>query len=115
MVMTIVPFNKRGRPWSDHGQFMVILWSTMVMDHDRPWSEHGRPWSDHDPAARVTKYSRKCSSFYFLIMSQDICETYKICLLIEPEVRDQGQKNNSVSVKVICCRNPFKIEQLHMA
>ena len=53
MVMTIVPFNKRGRPWSDHGQFMVILWSTMVMDHDRPWSEHGRPWSDHDPAARV--------------------------------------------------------------
>ena len=52
MVMTIVPFNKRGRPWSDHGQFMVILWSTMVMDHDRPWSEHGRPWSDHDPAAR---------------------------------------------------------------
>ena len=57
MVMTIVPFNKRGRPWSDHGQFMVILWSTMVMDHDRPWSEHGRPWSDHDPAARATIYS----------------------------------------------------------
>ena len=55
MVMTIVPFNKRGRPWSDHGQFMVILWSTMVMDHDRPWSEHGRPWSDHDPAARDVK------------------------------------------------------------
>ena len=53
MVMTIVPFNKRGRPWPDHGQFMVILWSTMVMDHDRPWSEHGRPWSDHDPAARA--------------------------------------------------------------
>ena len=52
MVMTIVPFNKRGRPWSDHGQFMVILWLTMVMDHDRPLSEHGRPWSDHDPAAR---------------------------------------------------------------
>ena len=54
MVITIVPFNKRGRPWSDHGQFMVILWSTMVMDHDRPWSEHGRPWSDHDPATRAT-------------------------------------------------------------
>ena len=61
----------------------------------------------------IIKYSRKCSSFYFLIMSQD--NTYKICLLIKPEVRDQGQKNNSVSVKVTCCRNPFKIEQLHMA
>ena len=24
MVMTIVPFNKHGRPWSDHGQLMVI-------------------------------------------------------------------------------------------
>ena len=53
MVMTIVPFNKRGRPWSDHGQLMVISWLTMVNDHDRPWSNHGRPWSDHDPAARV--------------------------------------------------------------
>ena len=61
----------------------------------------------------IIKYSRKCSSFYFLIMSQD--NAYKICLLIKPEVRDQGQKNNSVSVKVTCCRNPFKIEQLHMA
>ena len=61
----------------------------------------------------IIKYSRKCSSFYFLIMSQD--NTYKICLLIKPEVRDQGQKNNSVSVKVTCCRNPFKIEQLHMS
>ena len=49
----------------------------------------------------IIKYSRKCSSFYFLIMSQD--NTYKICLLIKPEVRDQGQKNNSVSVKVTCC------------
>ena len=64
MVMTIVPFNKRGRPWSDHGQFMVILWSTMVMDYDRPWSEHGRPWSDHDPAARVNMARSKfCDSF----------------------------------------------------
>ena len=61
----------------------------------------------------IIKYSRKCSSFYFLIMLQD--NTYKICLLIKPEVRDQGQKNNSVSVKVTCCRNPFEIEQLHMA
>ena len=61
----------------------------------------------------ITKNFRKCSSFYFLIMSQD--NTYKICLLIKPEVRDQGQKNNSVSVKVRCCRNPFKIEQLQMA
>ena len=52
MVMTIVPFNKHGRPWSDHGQLMVISWSTMVNDHDRPWSNHDRPWSDHDPAAR---------------------------------------------------------------
>ena len=58
--MTIIPFNKHGRPWSDHGQLMVISWSTMVNDHDRPWSNHGRPWSnhgrpwsDHDPAARV--------------------------------------------------------------
>ena len=61
----------------------------------------------------IIKYSRKCSSFYFLIMSQD--NTYKICLLIKPEVKGRGQKNNSVSVKVTCCRNPFKIKQLHMA
>ena len=58
----------------------------------------------------IIKYSRKCSAFYFLIMSQD-----NICFLIKPTLRDQGQKNNSVSVKVTCCRNPFKIEQLHMA
>ena len=45
----------------------------------------------------IIKYSRKCSSFYFLIMSQD--NMYTIRLLIKPEVRDQGQKNNSVSVK----------------
>ena len=37
--MTIVPFSKHGRPWSDYGQLMVISWSTMV--------------NDHDPAARV--------------------------------------------------------------
>ena len=37
----------------------------------------------------ITKYSKKCSSFYFLIMSQD--NTYRICLLIKPKVRDQGQ------------------------
>ena len=43
----------------------------------------------------IIKHSRKCSSFYFLTMSQD--NTYKIRLLIKPEVRDQGQKNNSVS------------------
>ena len=61
----------------------------------------------------MIKYSRKCSSFYFLVMSQD--NTYKICLLIKPDVRDQGQKNNSVSVKVTSCRNPFKIEQPRMA
>ena len=59
----------------------------------------------------IIKYSRKCSSFYFLIMSQD--NTYKICLLIELDVRDHGQKNNAV--KVTRCRNPFKIKQLHMA
>ena len=53
----------------------------------------------------IIKYSRKCASFYFLIMSQD--NTYKICLPIKPEVRDQGQINNSVSVKVTCCTNPF--------
>ena len=46
-------------------------------------------------------------------MSQD--DKYKICLLIKPEVRDQGQKNNAVSVKVTRCGNPAKIEQLHMA
>ena len=61
----------------------------------------------------IIKYSRKCSSFHFLIMPQD--NTYKICLLIKPEIRDQGQKNNSVSVKVTCCKNLFKIEQLDMA
>ena len=61
----------------------------------------------------IIKYTRKCSSFYFLTMSQD--NTNKICLLTKPKVRDQGHKNNSVSVKVTCCRNPFKIEQLHMA
>ena len=54
--MTIVPFYKHGRPWSDHGQLMVISWSTMVNDHDRPWSNHGRPWSDHDPVARVDNH-----------------------------------------------------------
>ena len=55
----------------------------------------------------IVKYSRKYSSFYFLIMSQN--NTYKISLLlIKPDVKDQGQKNNSVSVKVTCCRNPLK-------
>ena len=63
--------------------------------------------------ASIIKNSKKCSSCYFLIMLQD--NTYKICLLIKPEVRDQGQKNNSVSVKGTCCRNPFEMEQLHMA
>ena len=38
----------------------------------------------------IIKYSRNCSSFYFLIMSQD--NTYKICLLTKLDVRDQGQK-----------------------
>ena len=52
IVMTIIPFYKHGRPWSDHGQLMVISWSTMVNDHDQPWSNHGRPWSDHDPVVR---------------------------------------------------------------
>ena len=61
----------------------------------------------------IIKYSRKCSLFYFLIMSKD--NTYKICLLIKLDVRDQGQKNNAVSVKITRCRNPLKIEQLRMA
>ena len=61
----------------------------------------------------IIKYPRKCSSFYFLIMSQD--DTYKICLLIKLGVRHQGQKNKAVSVKVTRCRNPFKIEQMCMA
>ena len=61
----------------------------------------------------IIKYSRKCSSFYFLIISQD--NAYKIRLLIKLDVTDQGQKNNAVSVKVTRCRNPFKIEQLCMA
>ena len=43
----------------------------------------------------IIKYSRKCSSFYFLIMSKD--NTYKICLIIKLDVRDQGEKNNAVS------------------
>ena len=55
----------------------------------------------------IIKYSRKCSSFYFLIMSQD--NTDKICLLIKPEVRDQGQKNNSVSVKVHAVEIPLQL------
>ena len=33
----------------------------------------------------IIKYSRKCSSFYFLIMSQD--NTYKICLLFEGQLQ----------------------------
>ena len=62
----------------------------------------------------IIKYSRKCSSFYFFIMSPD--NTYEISLLIKAEVlRDQGQKNNSVSVKATCCGNPVKIGQLRMA
>ena len=61
----------------------------------------------------IIKYSRKCSSFYFLVVSQD--NTYKICLLIKLDVTDQGQKNNAVSVKVTRFTNPFKIEQLRMA
>ena len=47
MVMTIVPFNKRGRPWSDHGQTMVNSWSFC----GRPWSwtmiDHGQNMVDH--------------------------------------------------------------------
>ena len=35
----------------------------------------------------ITKYSRECSLFYGLIMSQD--NTYKNCLLVKLEVRDQ--------------------------
>ena len=54
----------------------------------------------------ITKYSKKCLSFYCLIMLQG--DAYKYCLLIEPEVRDQGKKINSVSVKVTRCRNPLK-------
>ena len=46
----------------------------------------------------VVKYSRKCSSFYVLIMSQDNTCTCKLCLLIKLDVRDQGQKNNAVPV-----------------
>ena len=61
----------------------------------------------------IIKYTIKCSSFYFLIMSQD--NTYKIRLLIKLDVRDQGQKNYAVSVKVTHCRNPFKIKQLRTA
>ena len=52
----------------------------------------------------ITKYPRKCSSFYCLIMLQD--NAYKNCLLIKPEVRE---KNSSVSVKVTYCRNPLKL------
>ena len=31
MVMTIVPFYKRGRPWSNHVQMMVTGWSTIAI------------------------------------------------------------------------------------
>ena len=55
----------------------------------------------------VTKYSRKCLSFYCMIMSQD--NAYKNCLLIKPEVGDQGRTNNSVSVNIRCCRNPYNL------
>ena len=50
----------------------------------------------------MIKYSRKCSSFLFLIMSQD--NTYKICSLIKPEVRDQGRK------KQLCQSNLHPVE-----
>ena len=46
----------------------------------------------------VTKYSRKCSSFYGVIMSQD--NAYKNCLFIKPEVRDQGKENSLMLLKV---------------
>ena len=35
----------------------------------------------------TTKYSIKCSSFYYVIVSQD--NTYKNCVVIKPEVREQ--------------------------
>ena len=46
----------------------------------------------------IIKYSRKCSLFYCLIMSQD--NTYKNCLPIKPEVRDQRQKTTQCQLKL---------------
>ena len=54
----------------------------------------------------IIKYSRKCSSFYFLIMSQDII--YKICFLIKPEVRDQGEKTTQCQSKLHAVEIPLK-------
>ena len=51
----------------------------------------------------IIKYSRKCSSFYVLINKiihvhvNSVCLN-SVCLLIKLDVRDQGQKNNAVSV-----------------
>ena len=54
----------------------------------------------------IIKYSRKCSSFYFLIMSQD--NTYKICLLIKFDIRDQGQKTTQCQSKLHAVEIPLK-------
>ena len=55
----------------------------------------------------IIKYSRKCSSFYFLIMSQD--NTYKIFLLIKLRVRDQGQKTTQCQSKLHAVGVPLKL------
>ena len=49
----------------------------------------------------MIKYSR---SVHHILVWQ----WHRICLLTKPEVRDQGQKNSSVSVKVTYCRDPLK-------
>ena len=54
----------------------------------------------------ITKHSRKCSSFYFLIMSQG--NTYKMCLLIKLDVRDQGQKTTQYQSKLHAAEIPLK-------
>ena len=55
----------------------------------------------------MIKYSRKCLSLYFLIMSQD--NTYKICLLIKLDVRDQGQKTMQCQSKLHAVEIPLKL------
>ena len=48
----------------------------------------------------IIKYSRKCSSFHCLIMSQD--NTYKNCLPIKPEVRDQRDRKTTQCQLKLC-------------
>ena len=54
----------------------------------------------------IIKYSRKCSSFYFLIMSQD--NTYKICLLISLRYEIKDRKTTQCQSKLHGVEIPLK-------